>query len=211
MIIRTGDGAVRNRVTRVPQLDFSRPCIIGFGSSPSRCGPSAACRLSTTRPPDSRTESVRTCRGLRPCRVVRELAITRPFVWPSAYRTASAPGIWGPFQAAQDALNLGQDRSPRLHLLVTRRQPASKRFADHLLGLAVAVARRETSMMPAATASCTVATHSSKVVVGPHNDAKSAAAEGQGRSATGDRIRAVSSPHAHFACCAAATSTGSER
>src|SRR5207302_9730553 len=48
---------------------------------------------STTRPPGSRTKSVCTCQGLRPRRVVGELAIARPFVWPSAYRTASAPGI----------------------------------------------------------------------------------------------------------------------
>jgi hypothetical protein len=38
------------------------------------------------------TKSVCTCQGLRPRRVVGELAIARPFVWPSAYRTASAPG-----------------------------------------------------------------------------------------------------------------------
>src|ERR1700736_3894619 len=48
---------------------------------------------SATRPPGSRTKSVCTCQGLRPRRVVGELAIARPFVWPSAYRTASAPGI----------------------------------------------------------------------------------------------------------------------
>src|ERR1700687_808249 len=48
---------------------------------------------STTRPPGSRTKSVCTCQGLRPRRVVGELAIARPFVWPSAYGTASAPGL----------------------------------------------------------------------------------------------------------------------
>jgi len=44
------------------------------------------------RSPGSRTRSVRTCQGLRPRRVARTLALTRPDMWPSASLTASAPG-----------------------------------------------------------------------------------------------------------------------
>ena len=48
------------------------------------------------------------------------------------------------------------------------RQPAAKGLADHQLGLAVAVTRREVEQVdPGATAACTVATHSSNVV-SPH-------------------------------------------
>jgi hypothetical protein len=72
--------------------DFSRPCITGYGSSPSRCGPAARCRRPDTRSPGSRTGSIRTCQGLRPRRVEQALAISRPSVLPSAMRTASAPG-----------------------------------------------------------------------------------------------------------------------
>jgi hypothetical protein len=72
--------------------DFSRPCITGYGSSPSRCGPAAKYRRPDTRSPGSRTGSIRTCQGLRPRRVERVLALTRLFVSPSAMRTASAPG-----------------------------------------------------------------------------------------------------------------------
>ena len=64
--------------------DFSRPCIIGFGSSPSRCGPATSSRRSDARSPGSRARSVRTCQGLRPRRVGRALAMTRPSVLPSA-------------------------------------------------------------------------------------------------------------------------------
>jgi len=73
--------------------DFSRPCITGYGSSPSRCGPAAAHRRPDARSPGSRTGSIRTCQGLRPRRVVQALAMARPPVLPSAMRTASAPGI----------------------------------------------------------------------------------------------------------------------
>src|SRR5882762_1648519 len=31
------------------ESDFSQPCIIGYGSSPSRCGPITACRLGQPR------------------------------------------------------------------------------------------------------------------------------------------------------------------
>jgi len=71
--------------------DFSWPCIIGYGSMPSRCGPDGFCLWSATRSPGSRARSVRTCQGLRPRRVGGRLAITPPAVLPSAVSTASAP------------------------------------------------------------------------------------------------------------------------
>src|SRR5215813_2302275 len=64
------------------ECDFSRSCIIGYGSSPSRHGPEqhanhSGC-WSTVRSPGSRTRSVRTCQGLRPRRVFGALAIDAP-------------------------------------------------------------------------------------------------------------------------------------
>jgi len=46
---------------------------------------------STVRSPGFRTRSVRTCQGLRPRPVVGALAISRPSVLPSTFRTVSAP------------------------------------------------------------------------------------------------------------------------
>ena len=46
------------------ESDFSRACIIGYGSSPSRCGPVCRHKRSRVRPPGSRTRSVCTCQGL---------------------------------------------------------------------------------------------------------------------------------------------------
>jgi hypothetical protein len=48
---------------------------------------------SIQRSPGSRTRSFCTCQGLRPRRVRRTLAITRPSILPSDKQTASAPGI----------------------------------------------------------------------------------------------------------------------
>src|SRR3954453_10305020 len=45
------------------------------------------------RSPGSRARSVCTCQGLRPRRVSRALARAHPAIWPSASRTASAPGL----------------------------------------------------------------------------------------------------------------------
>ena len=70
--------------------DFSRPCIIGYGSSPSRCGPTAHGRWSGVRSPGSRARSVCTCQGLRPRGTGDALALTRTPVLPSAVTTASA-------------------------------------------------------------------------------------------------------------------------
>jgi hypothetical protein len=47
------------------------------------------CKWSNWRSPGSQTKSVRTCQGLRPRRTVRALAVTRPFVLPSANVKAS--------------------------------------------------------------------------------------------------------------------------
>ena len=71
--------------------DFSSPCIIGYGSMPSRCGPDGFCLWSAMRSPGSRARSVRTCQGLRPRRVGGRLAMTPPAVLPSAVSTAAAP------------------------------------------------------------------------------------------------------------------------
>jgi hypothetical protein len=74
--------------------DFSRSCIFGYGSSPPRRGPAAmdrAVERELSRFPETR--SVCTCQGLRPRRAIRTLALSRPYVLPSAHSTASAPGI----------------------------------------------------------------------------------------------------------------------
>ena len=71
--------------------DFSRPCITGYGSSPSRCGPVREVLVGR--------EISRFPRKERPCMPGslttpgrRALALTRPFVWPSVTVTTSAPG-----------------------------------------------------------------------------------------------------------------------
>ena len=46
------------------EYDFSRPCITGYGSSPSRCGPAAVAERSIARSPGYRARSVCTCQGL---------------------------------------------------------------------------------------------------------------------------------------------------
>ena len=71
--------------------DFSRPCITGYGSSPSRCGPARQAPVGR--------EISRFPRKERPCVPGslttpgrRALALTRPLVWPSVTVTTSAPG-----------------------------------------------------------------------------------------------------------------------
>src|SRR6516165_22906 len=73
------------------ESDSPRPCIIGFGSSPSRCGPPLR-RRPDAGSPGSRTRSVRTCQGQRPRRTGRGLALTPPPVLPSTEAKASASG-----------------------------------------------------------------------------------------------------------------------
>ncbi len=74
------------------ESDFSGLCIGGYGSSPSRHGPSGPPgRWPIQRSPGSRTRSVRTCQGLRPRRAEQALALARLLMLPSAQLTASAP------------------------------------------------------------------------------------------------------------------------
>src|SRR6266566_5247249 len=95
----TGSAAVETALfvgfpATMAESDFSRPCIIGYGSSPSRCGPAAIAERSIARSPSSRARSVCTCQVLRPRRVVRTLRWCVRNVLPSALETASAPGDW---------------------------------------------------------------------------------------------------------------------
>ena len=77
----------------MPESDFSGSCISGYGSSPSRRGPGCSVSIwPTERAPGSRTRSFCTCQGLRPRRNDWALAISHPFVLPSAQLTASALG-----------------------------------------------------------------------------------------------------------------------
>ena len=78
-------------IATMAESDFSRPFIIGYGSSPSRCGPAQYRGWSDSRSPGSRTRSVHACQVLRPRRVVQALAIAHSDVLPSATQTASAP------------------------------------------------------------------------------------------------------------------------
>ena len=78
----------------MPGSDFSRSFIGGFGSSPSRRGPTDhRGHRPIRRSPGSRTRNVRTCQGLGPRRARQALAMTRLSVSPSDYSTPSAPGI----------------------------------------------------------------------------------------------------------------------
>src|SRR5262245_48996295 len=68
------------------ESDFSPPYIIGYGSSPSRCGPAAAER-SVVRSPGSRAKSVHACQCLRPRRAVWASRYrAHPYCLPSAVR-----------------------------------------------------------------------------------------------------------------------------
>ena len=107
--------------------DFSSPCITGFGSSPSRCGPGFFWAWPEARSPGSRARSLRTCWGLRPRRAGQALALARPPVLPSTQRTVSAsrgccfrgsiPSLCAPLSTLR--------RSPRGHQRMTRGQCGS--------------------------------------------------------------------------------------
>jgi hypothetical protein len=73
------------------ESDFSDPFIIGYGSSPSRCGPVPYRGWSDPRSPGSRTRNVRTCQVRRPRRLGGALTLAHSLVLPSATHTASAP------------------------------------------------------------------------------------------------------------------------
>ena len=66
------------------ESDFSRPFIVGYGSSPSRRDPATQASRMGKRSPGSRTKSFRTCQGLRPRRAVGTLALSRSAMSPSA-------------------------------------------------------------------------------------------------------------------------------
>jgi hypothetical protein len=106
------------------ESDFSRSCIGGYGSSPSRRGPSAQYSLRPTwRSPGSRAWSVRACQVLRPRRVAQVLALALLDILPSATQTASAPGI-----SFLSRLNGWPARSP------ADASPTSSRMPAHGLG-----------------------------------------------------------------------------
>ena len=75
------------------EFDFSRPFIVGYGSSPSRRDPATQAPRMGERSPGSRTKSFRTCQSLRPRRAVGTLALSRSAMSPSVGIKTSAPGI----------------------------------------------------------------------------------------------------------------------
>ena len=86
--------------------DFSPPCITGYGSSPSRCGPGREALVGREISRFPRKEGPYMPGSLTtPGR--RALALTRPFVWPSVTVTTSAPGT-----IALSRLNGRPARSP---------------------------------------------------------------------------------------------------
>jgi hypothetical protein len=88
---------------RLPGLGHRLRCYYGEGlTSRIRASPATAPHLPgadrrqgivdrTRDRPVYRTGTIHTCQGRRLSRVERALALTRPFVWPCAIRTASAP------------------------------------------------------------------------------------------------------------------------
>ena len=105
------------------ESDFSGSCIIGFDSSSSRCGPTVFLHWPNPRSPDSRTKSVHTCQGLRPRRVGRALALTRPSMLPSVIMTT-----WAPETILLSRLHGWPMRSP------TDASPSPSRVPAHGLG-----------------------------------------------------------------------------
>ena len=72
--------------------DFSHPGITGYGAPHLPGADRRQGIVDRTRDrPVYRTGTIHTCQGRRLSRVERALALTRPFVWPCAIRTASAP------------------------------------------------------------------------------------------------------------------------
>ena len=102
-------------IATTQQSDFSGPCIVGFGSSPSRRGPpSVATQRPDRRSPGSRAKRVSTCQGLRPRRVAAMLANSAS--QHTAFRTfgmrrhpekkrfrGSMAGLWTPLSTLHDA------------------------------------------------------------------------------------------------------------
>ncbi len=98
---------------------------------PSRCGPRVI-PWPDKRSPGSRTKRVCTCWGLRPRGAVRELAMARPSVLPSASVTASAPRM----------RNLSRLNSPA-HALPYRRFARTLAGAHARLGADVASTQKD--------------------------------------------------------------------
>ena len=73
------------------ESDFSRPFVVGYGSSPSRRDPAARTPRMGERSPGSRAKSLRACQGLRPRRAEQRLATSLLPMSPSAVTKASAP------------------------------------------------------------------------------------------------------------------------
>ena len=109
--------------------DFARSFIVGYGSSPSRHDPAARASRMGERSPGSRAKSFRTCQGLRPRRAVRALAMSRSKVLPSAYLTASAPGMSNFSRLNGWPVRFPTDASPQTPSLTPTHGPGPMRFA----------------------------------------------------------------------------------
>src|SRR6516162_5943694 len=83
-------------IATMARSDFSRPCIIGFGSSPSRCGPPYSHRTRRrrpdTRPPSFRYDPFARDVALDPGRATAP-RIAVPHMLPSSERKPSAPAM----------------------------------------------------------------------------------------------------------------------
>ena len=75
------------------ESDFSCPCITGFGSSPSRCGPGAASHLWSVMNLPVPTQGASAMPGSPTALGLTGARDSAPVVLPSAKRTASAPRI----------------------------------------------------------------------------------------------------------------------
>src|SRR3989449_1083394 len=138
--------------------DFSCPCIIGYGSSPSRCGPPYAEHRTPrqrpdTRPPRFRCDPFARDVALDPGRASAP-RITVPHIWPSSKCILSAPAMsdlsWlnptphtiavyasSPLSPAATQHSLPSGRYPLLGPDFHRLDRTSLRLAhslDHLIG-----------------------------------------------------------------------------
>src|SRR6516225_610015 len=104
-------------IATMAESDFSRPCITGYGSSPSRHGPAQYGDWPNESSPGCRAKSVRACQVLRPRRVARALAIAHSNVLPSATQTAGRrPGRHGKHGCAQGLVAIVIDAQVFRHL-----------------------------------------------------------------------------------------------
>ena len=117
---RKATGPVGDQMT----VRFARPAVIDRRSR------------EISRFPETR--SVCTCQGLRPRRAIPTLALSRPYVLPSAHSTASAPGImclsrlWLACALPSDASPV-PSRPPKLGTLARKRVYSEAfRTGDHM-------------------------------------------------------------------------------